>query len=112
MEKLYKRINIDRTERRLRAVAHKVSVGGLLCIGNQIMFRTNPNRSTFHNILGIILLLAGGFVLFAALADFLFRLLIASLGLYLVYSGLKLRNQHSKIHFYFSRFWNGSRRFW
>jgi len=65
------------------------------------MFYPNSRHS---NILGIILIILGVLVLTVSLGDFMIRLAIAIFGLYLIYSGLRLRNQHHKIFFFFNRF--------
>lgn len=65
-----------------------------------------------NNILGLILIIIGSLILFAALAEFMFRVAIASLGFYLIYNGLKLRNQYHKAVFFFSNFGDRFRRPW
>ncbi|MBU1008000.1 hypothetical protein KKA53_02890 [Candidatus Dependentiae bacterium] len=75
------------------------------------MFRRNQSPySPYNNILGWILTILGAVILFFALGEFLFRLAIAALGIYLLYNGLKLRNQHHHITILFNRFGGQFRR--
>ena len=60
-----------------------------------------------NNILGIVLIVLGMLAIFVALGEFLFRIAIGIFGIYLIYSGLKLRNQHHKISLLFSMFGGG-----
>jgi len=61
-------------------------------------------KSSHNNILGIILMIAGGFSVFLAVGEFIFRIAIALFGLYLIYNGLRLRNQHRQMFFFFQNF--------
>lgn len=62
---------------------------------------------TNSNVLGVILILLGCLVLMLALGEFIFRLMLTLFGFYLIFSGLRLRNQHQQIFFFCNRF--GSR---
>ena len=59
-----------------------------------------------NNFLGIILIILGTIVAVVALGDFIVRFAIAALGLYLIYHGLRLRNQHQRVMFFFHRMGN------
>ena len=65
------------------------------------MFPRNPIH---NNILGIVLIILGALIVFGIAAEFLVRAAIAAFGIYLIYHGLRLRNQLHKVLFLFSRF--------
>jgi len=63
------------------------------------MFTQN---SRYQGILGLILIVLGVLTLAIALGDFILRLAIGAFAVYLIYTGLRLRNQHSKVFFFFN----------
>ncbi len=65
-------------------------------------------RNTRHNnILGIVLIALGILIVVVVASEFLLRAAVAAFGIYLIYHGLRLRNQLHKALFLFSRFGGG-----
>ena len=57
-------------------------------------------RNTRHNnILGIVLIGLGVLIVVVVASEFLLRAAVAAFGIYLIYHGLRLRNQLHKILF-------------
>lgn len=73
------------------------------------MIYQNPRHANF---LGIILIILGIVILGISLGDFIIRFALAFFGLYLIYNGLRMRNQLQKVFFFFNQFGNQSSRFW